>query len=131
MRLGWIAAAAALLVAAVWIPAQLWDRSGPTLRGGGAPVTLLRPVDAPVARRDLAFEWRAEAGVEVVRITVTTLDGAATPLIERDVSGTRYVPTDEERGRLQPGRTIHWFVDYRERGGSMGTSPAARFTLAP
>src|SRR5262245_48020190 len=43
-RLAWMAAAAALLVAAVWIPARLWDRSGPTLRGGTTPVTLLRPV---------------------------------------------------------------------------------------
>ncbi len=130
-RLAWMAAAAALVVAAVWVPVALRDGSGSTLRGGAVPVTLVRPVDTSVARREVAFEWTPATGVEVVRLTVTTLDGAATPLIERDVSGTRYVPTDEERGRLQPGRTIHWFVDYREAGGTTGTSPAARFTLAP
>jgi hypothetical protein len=130
-RLAWIAAAAAVVVAALWIPTRFGDRSDSTLRGSGAPVTLVRPVGAAVNRGDVVFEWTLQTGVEAVRLTVTTLDGAATPLIERDVSGTRYAPTDEERGRLPPGQTIHWFVDYREAGGTTGTSPAARFTLAP
>jgi hypothetical protein len=130
-RLAWMATAAALVLAAVWVPLMLRDRSDSALRGGAAPVTLVRPVDAKVARKDVAFEWRVTSGVEVVRLTVTTLDGAAAPLLERDVSGTRYVPTDEERARLRPGQTIHWFVDYREAGGATGTSPAARFTLVP
>jgi hypothetical protein len=130
-RLAWMAAAAALVVGVVSVPLLLRDRPGSTLRGGADAVTLVRPVDTPVARKDVAFEWRVSSGVEVVRLTVTTLDGAAAPLIERDVSGTRYVPTDEERGRLRPGQAIHWFVDYREAGGATGTSPAARFTLAP
>lgn len=131
IRLAWMAAAAALVVAAIWIPARLWDGSGSTLRGGQVPVTLVRPVGTSVTVRDLTFEWKPDAGVEVVRLTVTTLDGAATPLIEREVTGTHYAPTAEERGRLRPGQPIHWFVDYREAGGSTGTSPAARFTLAP
>lgn len=124
-----LAAAAAILLAVIAVPSLLRDRSNATLRGGDARVVLVGPVDAEIPAQDLAFEWRAEPGVDRIRLTVIAVDQPGTPLIDREVSGSRYAPTDEERARLRTGRPLHWFLEYRDTGGATGTSPSARFSL--
>jgi hypothetical protein len=128
-RLAYLAAAAAVVLAVLVVP--LWQRgqSDSAVRGRTSPVVLVRPVDATVTAQDLAFEWRASAGVDRFRLIVTATDDAATPIVDRDVSDTRYVPTDAERAKLQPGRQLHWFVEYHTAGTATGTSPAARFRV--
>jgi hypothetical protein len=128
-RLAYLAAAAAIVLAAVYLPPWLRDRSTSSLRGGDAPVVLVRPVDSTVPSQDLAFEWTAASGLDRLRLHVVAIDDPATPLIDREVSGTRYEPTADERRRLQPGKELHWFVEYRGGGTAAGTSPAARFRV--
>jgi hypothetical protein len=129
VRLAYLAAAAVILLAAAILPLWLRDRSDSALRGGAAAVVLVRPVDATVAVQDLVFEWKAEPGADRFHLTIVAIDEPGKPLIDREVSGNQYTPTDEERARLRPGRALHWFVEYRDPGGGTGTSPAARFTL--
>jgi hypothetical protein len=124
-----LAAAAAIVLAVTLVPSFLRDRSESTLRGGDARVVLVRPVDADVPAQDLAFEWKADPSVDRIRLTVIAIDEPATPLIDREVSGSRYAPTEDERGRLRTARPLHWFIEYRDAGGVSGTSPSARFTL--
>ena len=128
-RLVYLAAAACFVLAVVFLPSWLRERSESAIRGGGAPVVLVRPVDSTVPSQDLAFEWKADPGVDRFRLHVIAIDDPGKPLIEREVSGTRYEPTQEERSRLQPGRDLHWFLEYRDGGTATGTSPAARFRL--
>jgi hypothetical protein len=125
-RLAYLAAAASLVLAAIVVP--YWMRESETaLRGAVAVVALVQPVDATVALETLTFEWKAGDIAGPLRLYVVALDDPATPLIDRDVSGSRYEPTAEERSRLRAGREYHWFVEYR--GGGAGTSPAARFRV--
>lgn len=128
-RLVYLAAAAGIVLAAMFLPSWLRERSDSVVRGGTAPIVLVRPVDSTVSAQDLAFEWRANTGVDRFRLHVIAIDDPARPLIEREVSGTRYEPTQDERSRLQPGRELHWFIEYRGAGTATGTSPAARFRL--
>jgi hypothetical protein len=128
-RLVYVAAAAVLVLAAVLVPSWWRTRSDSTLRGGGTAVTLIRPVDTTTSVADLAFEWRAEPGVDRLRLHLVSIDAPEKPLIDREVSGTRYEPTADERAQLQPGRELHWFIEYREGGATTGTSPAASFRV--
>jgi hypothetical protein len=124
-----LAAAAAIVLAVILVPWFLRDRTDSTLRGGDARVALVRPVDVEIRTPDLAFEWKAEAGVDRIRLTVIAIDAPAKPLIDREVTGSRYVPTDDERGRLPAGQPLHWFIDYRDASGATGTTPATRFSV--
>ena len=126
-RLAYLAAAASLVLAVFIVPALLRDGSDSAVRGGGAVVTPVTPVNATVPIDSLTFEWTAGAAAGPLRLVVVALDDAGTPLIDRDVTGTRYEPTADERRRFQAGREYHWFVEYRGAGG--GTSAAARFRL--
>jgi hypothetical protein len=128
-RFAYLAAAASLALAVLVVPAWLRDRSDPVVRGDGAVVAPVRPVDATIATGTLTFEWTAAANAGALRLYVVALDDAGTPLIDRDVSGTRYEPTADERSRLQAGREYHWFVEYRGGGAGAGTSASARFRL--
>jgi predicted anti-sigma-YlaC factor YlaD len=128
-RLVYFAAAAAVLLGIVLVPSWWRERSDSALRGGETPVTLIGPVDTTVSAQELGFEWRAESGVDRLRLRVVAIDDPAKPLIERDVSGTRYEPAADERSRLQPGSELHWFIEYREGGTATGISPAARFRV--
>ncbi len=129
LRLAYVAAAAVVVLAAVLLPSWLRDRSDSALRGGDASLVLVAPVAATIAAQDVVFEWKAERAVDRFRITIVAIDAPGTPLIDREVSGTRYTPTEEERARLRPGQALHWFVEYRDAGGVVATSPAARFTV--
>jgi hypothetical protein len=128
-RLMYLAAAAAVVLAAVFVPSWWRSRSDSALRGGDTVVTLVRPVDSTVSAQELAFEWTAAPGVDRLRLYVVAIDDPAAPLIDRDVSGTRYEPAADERSRLQPGRELHWFIEYRDGGTASGTSPAASFRV--
>jgi hypothetical protein len=128
-RLVYLAAAAAVLLAAVLIPSWLRDRADSAVRGGESPVVLVRPVDSTVPVRDLTFEWKTDRGADRFRLTVVAIDAPARPLIDREVTGTQYVPADDERRQLPQGQPLHWFIEYRDASGVIGTSPAARFTL--
>lgn len=127
----WVwAAAAAALIALVSVPVWL-TRGGDeqvVTRGTGASIVPVRPAnDESVTADALAFEWSGTPPDGRVRLNVVDLDRPAEPLIEREVSGTRYEPTPEERGRFRPGQSLHWYVE--ARGGAGGTSPAARFRV--
>jgi hypothetical protein len=128
-RLAGLAAAASLVVGAILVPA--WFRTPPESgpRGGGAVVAPVAPVDATVATDSLAFEWTAGAQAGPLRLVVIALDNAGAPVIDRDVIGSRYAPTADERARLRAGTDYHWFVEYRGAGGGSGVSAAARFRL--
>jgi len=125
----YLAAAASLLIAAIVLPAWWREPPGPALRGADAVVTPLRPVGATLDLDSLVFEWTATPAAGALRLHVVSLDDAATPLIERDVSGARYEPSADERRRFQPGRDYHWFLEYRGAGAGAGTSAAARFRV--
>jgi len=127
-----IAAAAAVILAVVFVPAWLRRNqdSASVLRGGDARVTLIRPVDITTPVEELTFEWKAESGLDRARLSAFDLDNAAEPLIRRDVAAaTRYEPTAEERNRLPRGRELYWFVEYGGGGSTSATSPAARFRV--
>jgi hypothetical protein len=119
----WAAAAAAVVVLA-FLPVWLRDDAGDTMRGGTTLVAV-RPVDTTVSIDDLVFEWRGPA--DRVRLNVVDLDRAETPVIEREVTGSRYAPTPEERSRFRTGQSLHWYVE--ARSGPGGTSPAASFRV--
>ena len=125
-RVAYVAAAASIVLAAMIVPTWLRNRSESTARGGGPPLVLVSPVDSSVAVQDLVFEWKANAGVDRVRLFVVAIDDPAKPLIDREVTGSRYEPASEERSRLQSGRELHWFLEYRD-GTATATSPSARF----
>jgi hypothetical protein len=124
----WAAAAAALLVVAV---APLWmTRSGgePDTMRGGTALAPVRPVDdVAVSADDLIFEWRGASATDRVRLNVVDLDRPDQPLIEREVTGSRYEPTPDERRRFQSGQSVHWYVE--RRSGSGGPSPTGRFRV--
>jgi hypothetical protein len=124
----WPAAAAALIVLAV-VP--LWltrmDRGPDTLRGGTTALVPVRPVNASVSADELSFEWRGASATDRVRLNVVDLDRPDQPLIEREVTGSRYEPTPEERRRFRPGQSVHWYLE--ARGGSGGPSAAASFRV--
>jgi hypothetical protein len=126
-RLVSLAAAASLVLAALVVPRWLTDTEEAAVRGGIAGIAPVSPVDATVAVDTLAFEWTAGATAGPQRLYVVALEDAGTPLIDRDVTGTRYAPTPEERSRLQPGREYHWFVE--SRGAGAGVSASARFRI--
>jgi predicted anti-sigma-YlaC factor YlaD len=124
----WPVAAAALLVLAlvpVWMSRTI-EAPG-TMRGGVAAIVPVRPVDVSVAPAEIIFEWQGTSATDRVRLNVVDLDRADQPLIEREVTGSRYEPTPEERSRFRSGQSLHWYVE--GRGGAVGTSPAARFRV--
>lgn len=127
-RIVYLAAAASLVLAVLVVPTWLGKRSTPGVRGSDAVVVPVSPADITVALDTLVFEWTASAGAGSLRLFAVALDDAGTPIIDRDVAGTRYEPTAEERGRFQPGREYHWFLEYRGGAGG-GTSASARFRL--
>jgi len=127
-RLIYVAAAAGIVLAVVYLPAWLRERSESALRGGEVPVVLVQPVDQAVFVQDLVFDWKAGPGVDRFRLFVVAIDNPAKPIIEREVAGLRYEPTEEERSRIRPGSELHWFIEYRD-GTATVTSPAARFRL--
>jgi hypothetical protein len=128
-RLVYLAAAAVIVLAAVLAPSWWRARSDSALRGDATTVTLIGPVDATVSAPDLTFEWSAAAGIDRLRLHVVAIDDPAKPLIDREVSGTRYEPTADERSHLPSGSDLHWFIEYRDAATATGTSPAARFRL--
>jgi hypothetical protein len=128
-QFAYLAAAASLVLAVFVVPAWLRDRPDPVVRGGGAVVAPVSPVDATAAIGTLAFEWTAQASAGPLRLVVIALDDAGAPIIDRDVTGTRYAPTADERGRLRAGREYHWFVEYRGAGAGAGVSASARFRI--
>jgi hypothetical protein len=129
MRAAYLATAAVIALAVLVVPMWLRQRSDPAFRGATVPVELNRPVASVVDVQELVFEWTAAPGIDRFRLTVVAIDQPSTPLIDRDVTGTRYAPTDEERKRLHAGQSLHWFVEYRGANGVTGTSPAVRFSL--
>jgi hypothetical protein len=126
----WVAATAALLALAViplTRPGRDDDQSS-AMRGDTQAIVPIRPVDQTVAAGELTFEWKGTGDGERVRLTVVDLGRPSEPLIDREVAGTRYEPLPEERARLQPGQSLHWYVEVRG-GGATRTSPAARFRV--
>lgn len=128
-RAAYLAAAASLVLAAVLVPAWLRERSAPATRGGDAVVALTAPIGVTVAVEALRFEWTAQTGAGHVRLVAMALDDTGAPVIDRDVTGNDYVPTEEERRRFATGRDYHWFVEYRGAGAGGGVSPSARFRV--
>ena len=124
----WPAAAAALIVLAL-VPVWLarFDEPPDTLRGGTTALVPVRPADESISADELAFEWRGASATDRVRLNVVDLDRPDQPLIEREVTGSRYEPTPEERRRFRPGQSVHWYVE--ARGGSGGASAAASFRV--
>jgi hypothetical protein len=129
VRVALLAAATSLVLATFVVPAWFRELSPTTVRGGAEVVTLRNPVDLTVAADSLTFEWTARAEAGSLRLYVVSLDDPGTPLIERDVAGTRYEPASDERRRLQPGREYHWFLEYQGAGAGAGTSGSARFRV--
>lgn len=120
--------AAAVVVALALVPVWLARVDGPPVtRGDAAPIALVRPVDVSVVASELTFEWTGTSTGDRVRLNVVDLEKPGDPLIEREVEGSRYVPTLEERQRFRPGQSVHWYVE--ALGGHAGTSPAARFRV--
>jgi hypothetical protein len=118
------AAAAAAVVAIALVPVWIRNNAGQTMRGD-APIVAVSPVDITVSIDQLVFEWRAASAR--VRLNVVDLERADAPLIEREVTGSRYEPTPEERSRFRSGQSIHWYVE--ARSGPAATSPAASFRV--
>lgn len=121
----WPAAAAAVVVLAL-VPLWLtrFDQSPEVMRGGAATLVLVQPSNVSVSPGDLAFEWRGTSAADRVRLNVIDLDRADAPLIDRDVSGSRYEPTSEERSRFRSGQSVHWYIQVGSE-----TSPAASFRV--
>jgi hypothetical protein len=124
----WLAAAAALVaitLVPLWL-ARLDDRPA-VLRGGATVIELVRPVETRVTAEELTFEWKGTSAGDRVRLNVVDLDRPGEPLIEREVTGSRYQPSPEEQRRFRPGQSVHWYVE--ALGGTGSTSPAARFSV--
>jgi hypothetical protein len=116
----------ALALVPMWL-ARLDDRST-TMRGETPLLVPVHPMDVAVTPDELTFEWQGTSGTDRVRLNVVSIDRPGEPLIDREVTGSRYEPTSEERRRFQPGQSLHWYVE--ARGGTAGgTSPAARFRV--
>jgi hypothetical protein len=128
-RWGWGAAAAALVALAL-IP--LWLARGgdgeDVLRGNASPIRAVHPHDVTVSVETLSFEWTGAPADARVRLNVLSLDRPGEPIIEREVTGSRYEPTAAERSRFRSGESVRWYVELLgPRGG--GPSPAARFSV--
>jgi hypothetical protein len=124
----WPTAAAALIVLALvplWL-AQL-DRGRDTLRGNTTALAPVRPVDVSVPADEISFEWQGASATDRVRLNVVDIDRPDQPLIEREVTGSRYEPTPDERRRFRPGQSVHWYLEPRGRSG--GPSAAASFRV--
>ena len=124
----WPAAAAALIVLAllpVWRTQS--DDESDTMRGGTTALVPIRPMDVTVSVEEISFEWRGASATDRVRLNVVDLDRPDQPLIEREVTGSRYEPTADERRRFRPGQSVYWYVE--ARGGSGGSSAAGRFRV--
>jgi anti-sigma factor RsiW len=104
--------------------------SNPVVRGTTASVVLQAPVGVVTDVSAVSFEWAGES-TSGYRLRVFDLSAPATPLIDRDVTGLGYDPTQEERARLRPGGTYHWFVEYQTAAGTATVSPAATFAVSP
>jgi hypothetical protein len=125
----WPAAAAALIVLAL-VPVWLvrLDKAPDTLRGNQTALVPVRPVDdVSISADELTFEWRGASATDRVRLNVVDLDQPDQPLIEREVTGSRYEPTADERRRFRSGQSVHWYLE--RRSGSGGPSPTARFRV--
>ena len=128
-RWRWVAATATL-AALVFVPVWL-ARSGDgarVMRGEATGLMLVQPVDAVVAPDEVTFEWSGAPAGARLRLNVVNLDRPDAPLIERDVTGSRYQPSAEERARFQSGQSLHWLVELLDAGGA-GTSPTSRFRV--
>ena len=125
----WPAAAAALIVLAlvpVWLARV--DDAPDTLRGNQTALVPVRPVDdVSISADELTFEWRGASATDRVRLNVVDLDQPDQPLIEREITGSRYEPTVDERRRFRSGQSVHWYLE--PRSGSGGPSPTARFRV--
>jgi hypothetical protein len=122
-------AAAAVLTVLALVPAwltRLEERSD-SLRGAPAALVPVRPVDVSISVEELSFEWQGASATDRVRLNVVDLDRPEEPLIEREVTGSRYEPTPEERRRFRPGQSVHWYVE--GRGGSGAPSAAVSFQV--
>ena len=120
----WPAAAAAVVGLALVPLLTRFDQSTGVMRGGAATLVLVQPSNVSVSPADLVFEWRGPSATDRVRLNVIDLDRADAPLIDRDVSGSRYEPTPEERSRFRSSQSLHWYIQV---GGE--TSPAASFRV--
>lgn len=125
----WVAAAASLMAVAL-VPAWLerFDDGPEATRGGGPAITPVQPVDVSVSVDELTFEWKGTSSDDRVRLNVVDLENPGAPLIEREVTGSHYSPTPEERRRFRAGQSVHWYIEARGSSGG-GTSPAARFRV--
>lgn len=122
-------AAAAALVFAVGAYLLVPRQPETVMRGDQASVELVRPSGVTVAVEDLRFEWRAPEDVTRQSLVVFDLASLDEPVISREDVRSGYVPTTEERRRLEPGVTYRWFVEYRAPGGSTAASPSATFSI--
>lgn len=125
----YLATAASLALAVLVVPAWLREPLDTSQRGDGAAVMPLSPKDTSLPAATVTFEWTANDTAGGLRLVVVALDDAGRPAIDREVIGTRYEPTSDERARLQSGRDYHWFVEYRGAGAGAGTSASARFRV--
>jgi hypothetical protein len=125
----WVPAAAAALLAIAVMP-WWWARSGdrPGAIRGTSAIALVRPVEGSVSAADLVFEWTGTAATDRVRLNVVRLERPGEPLIEREVVGSRYEPTPDERRGFQSGASLHWYVE-RLSGAGGETSPSAEFRV--
>lgn len=123
-------AIAATLVMAVGSAAYLSTRRGSqgVTRGGNQIEVLpVSPIGEVSAASLTSFSWSGPTAR--ARVVVVDVAADSTPLIERTTDGSSVTITDAERGRLVPGHTYHWFVEYRDASGALQSTRTARFSV--
>ncbi|HVE36443.1 MAG TPA: zf-HC2 domain-containing protein [Gemmatimonadaceae bacterium] len=129
--------AAVLLVAVVLRP--IWLARSPMGRGRNvtaersAPmtsrITTVFPADSvPIARSQLRFVWKGDAGASAYSLAITDANGKTVYVID-EISDTTFALPDTVR--LTPSVVYFWHVDAPHADGSSAGSSSVSFRVAP
>ena len=119
---------AAIAVAVGVVGSYLYQQPGAVaMLSGGTPTPVVEtPKDEVVPLADLSFKWKGST--DATRLVVIDLATPGDPIIDKVVTGDRYLPAEDERRRFVSGREYHWFVEAQVGGGSR-SSAAAQFSM--
>ena len=127
---GLAAAAAAILVVALFLRDPLFDSKPDTLRGGAAPVEtvqLTAPADGTRLAGDVELRWDPLPNAVRYRVVLADISRGALYELPVDTQTRVLIESETLRAFAPTERELHWTVHARLRDGTEASSPRGRF----